>query len=445
MQIAATLNRFGRQIVEVSLRRQFFRNVAVVLTGAALAQLITVALSPVISRLFSPAAFGALGTFMALLGLIGPIATLTYSAAIVLPKHDEESAAVVWLSLLISAVVSIISLVAIVLFDTYSTGNWLESVQSLLYLVPLVIVFEAVFQVAQQCMIRERRYRQTAQISIIQAAVSSAAKIGAGIFSPSSFSLVLVSLLAVPINAVLLGLALNSNSSRSWWPAPAPLKAISATAIRYLDFPLYRAPQSLISAVSLSLPLLILAYFHGPAAAGFFTLSNSVLGSPTQLLTKAINDVFFPRLVDASHKGEQTKLLILKAAGALGAVSIIPLGAVALAGPFLFQLVFGARWLEAGEYSQWLSLLTFTTLVLRSGLSAVPILNMQGTYLIFEIASTILKLGSLSITLFADLPPIVPIALFAITGSVTNALFFWYVIIKSEQFDKGNSHVAIAQ
>jgi O-antigen/teichoic acid export membrane protein len=187
--------------------------------------------------------------------------------------------------------------------------------------------------------------------------------------------------------------------------------------------------------------LLVLAYLHGVVAAGFFTLSNSVLAAPTQLLTKAINDVFFPRLVEASHKGEQTKTLILKAASALGAVSIVPLGAIALAGPLLFQLVFGAPWLEAGEYSQWLALLTFTTLVLRSALSAAPILNMQGAYLIFEITSTALKLASLSITLFADLRPIVPVALFSIVGSTTNVLFFWYIIIRSEQFDKDNTHV----
>jgi len=442
MPIATALNRFSRQIVEVSLRRQFFRNVAVVLTGAALAQIITVALSPIISRLFSPAAFGALGTFMALVGLIGPVATLTYSAAIVLPKRDEDATALVWLCLLISAVVSIASLLAAVVFNHYSSDSWLGSVQDLLYVMPLVIVFEALFQAAQQWMIREKRFGVTAQINVIQAVVSGLAKVAAGAFFSGSFSLVAVSLLAVPINAVLFVLALNSNRSRPWWPAPVPFKALSAAAFRYLDFPVYRAPQSLVNAVAQSLPLLILAYFNGPAAAGFFTLCNSVLGAPTQLLTKTINDVFFPRLVDASHKGERTRPLLLKATGALAAVSIVPLGALALAGPFLFQQIFGARWLEAGEYSQWLSLLTFTTLALRPALSALPILNMQGTYLLFEISSTILKLASLSIAAFGDFPPVVPVALFSVAGSITNILFFWYVIRKSEQFDERSIHVA---
>jgi O-antigen/teichoic acid export membrane protein len=438
MPIATTLNRLGRHIVEIFLRRQFFRNVAVVLTGAALSQVITVALSPIISRLFSPAAFGVVGTFMAVMGLIGPITTLAYSAAIVLPKQDEDAAAVVWLSLLSSAAVSIISFFVVVLLDSYIVVDWLEPVRMLLYFVPVVIIFEGVFQVAQQCLIRERRYLSVAYINITQAALSGGAKILAGLSYPSSFSLVLASLLAVPFNAVLCVIMLNLSRPEGWWPAPARLEKISATARRYLDFPLYQAPQSVVSAISQSLPLLVLAYFHGPAAAGFFSLSNSVLGAPTQLLTKAINDVFYLRLVDASHKGEEIKPLILKAAGTLSAISIIPLGAVALAGPFLFQLLFGVSWSEAGEYSQWLSLLTFTTLVLRSGLSAVPILNMQGEYLLFEITSTMLKLASLSVTLIAQVQPVVPIALFSIVGSITNVLFFFYVTIKSGRLDKDN-------
>jgi O-antigen/teichoic acid export membrane protein len=442
MPIAVTLNRLGRHVAQNFFRGQFFRNVAVVLTGAALSQAITIALSPIVSRLFSPAAFGVLGTFMAVLGLIGPITTLAYSAAIVLPKHDEDSSAVVWLSLLISAVVSIITFFVVVVFDSYILVDWLEPVRVLLYCLPVVILFEGLFQIAQQCLIRERRYLSAAKINIMQAVLSGAAKILAGLFFPTSFSLVVVSLLAVPLNAVLCFLTLDWFRPRSW-PRPSTLNKIRATAHRYVDFPLYRAPQAVVNAFSQSLPLLVLAYFHGPAAVGFFTLSNSVLGAPTQLLSKTINDVFFPRLVEASHTGERTRPLILKAAATLGATSMIPLCAIAVAGPFFFQHVFGARWSEAGEYAQWLSLFTFSTLILRPGLSAVPILHLQGVYLTFEIVSTVLKLASLSVTLITEFRPIVPVALFSTIGALSNILFFWYVALKSAEVDAGKSRLRV--
>jgi O-antigen/teichoic acid export membrane protein len=414
-------------------RRPFVRNVAVVLTGAAMSQAIGIAISPIVSRLFSPEAFGVLGSFMSVLGLIGPLVTLTYAGAIVIPQHEEESAAIVWLSMIISAGMAIASVLAIAVYSFCSTQAGRTDVRGLLCLVPIVIVFEALLQVSQQCMIRERRYRETAQFNILQAIVTAAAKVAAGFRSPTAFALVLVSLLAVPINAGFYAAALNINRSDGWWPPRIQLDDIKAAARRYVHFPLYRAPQSLVSAFSLSMPLLVLAYFHGTAAAGFFTLSNTVLGAPTQLMTKAINDVFFPRLVDGAHRREDVTVLVLKAAGALGAVSIVPMLVLILAGPELFRLVFGVRWSEAGEYSRWLSLLTCTTLVLRAALTATPILNLQGTYLIFEIASTALKLASLSIAMFGSFSPLVAVASYSIAGSVSNVLFFWYIIVRSTQ------------
>ena len=442
MPIAVKLKHFGQKIVDASSRRQFLRNVAVVLTGAALAQVIVVASSPIISRLFSPAAFGVLGMFTALLGLIGPVATLTYSAAIVLPKEQKESAAVVWLCLLISSAMAVASLLIVSLYDAYFDVEWLRPVRSLLYLVPVVVLFEGLYQVGQQWMIRDRRYRQTAQLSIIQVLISTAAKIGAGLAFPSSFSLVLVSMLAVPFNGALCWLALNLDRARGWWPPATQVTAVRSAANHYRDFPIFRAPQSLVYATSQSLPVLILASLFGPAVAGFFTLTNSVLAAPTQLLTKAINDVFFMRLVDASHNGERTRTLILKAAGALSAVSIVPVGILMLAGPSIFSTVFGERWSEAGEYSRWLSLLSFTTLILRSGLSAAPVLKAQGAYLFFEVSSTLLKSAAISIHLFGGFSPILSIALYATTGSTVNVLFFWYLLIKSKKFDDRNAAAA---
>lgn len=438
MQVAAALHRLRRKIVEAFLQRQFFRNVAVVLTGAALAQVIGIAVSPIVSRLFSPEAFGVLGSFMSVLGLVSPVVTLTYAGAIVLPRREAESAGLVWLSILISAGVSLVSVIAIAFYDAYGARKLPNSIQGLLYVVPIVIVFEALLQVAQQCMIRQKRYRQIARFGVIQAVVSAVAKVAAGFFSPGAFLLVLVSLLAVPLNAVFCAVALNTSRSGHRWPPAARMQDIKAVARRYIDFPLYRAPQALVGTASLSLPLLVLAYFYGPAATGFFTLSNSVLGAPTQLMSRAINDVFFPRLVEGSHRREETRSFILKAAGALGAVSLVLLLVLLFAGPLLFQFVFGARWFEAGEYARWLALLTCTSVVLGSALSAAPVLKLQGSYLAFEIISTCLKLGSLSIIALGKFEPIVPIACYAIVGSISNTVFFWYIVAKAGQFDRDN-------
>jgi O-antigen/teichoic acid export membrane protein len=64
------------------------RNVTIVASGTAGAQVITMAFAPLITRLYGPEAFGLLGTFVAILGIVTPLAALTYPIAIVLPKSD---------------------------------------------------------------------------------------------------------------------------------------------------------------------------------------------------------------------------------------------------------------------------------------------------------------------------------------------------------------------
>lgn len=50
-------------------KSKFVRNVAIVATGTAGAQAITMAFAPIITRLYGPEAFGLLGTFMAILAI----------------------------------------------------------------------------------------------------------------------------------------------------------------------------------------------------------------------------------------------------------------------------------------------------------------------------------------------------------------------------------------
>src|SRR5690625_2405156 len=93
---------------------QFVRNVSIVATGTVGAHVISIAVSPIITRLYGPEAFGIMGTFNSLMSIIIPIAALTYPYAIVLPKKDEEAVSIMRLSIIISILISLILLFIIV-------------------------------------------------------------------------------------------------------------------------------------------------------------------------------------------------------------------------------------------------------------------------------------------------------------------------------------------
>lgn len=413
-------------------RRPLIRSIAVVLTGTAAAQIVNVAASPILSRLFDPAAFGALGTFMAVVGLANPIAALTYPAAIVLPADDDDALALVWASLLSSLAFAAVLLLGVCIY--LEMLNDITAMRLLLFVLPLQVIFEALLQAAQQWMIRKRRYGTSARVIIAQAIVVSLSKILVGLFWPTPFALILVSLLASPFSSIVFLAWLNVGGER--WPAQTSLRRLRLTARKYLDFPIFRAPQTLVAAISQSSPLLLLAIFHGPVAAGFFSLSNSVLGAPATLLAKTVSDIFFPRLAELANHGQETRPLLLKATGALCAITALPFAVLILLSPQIFGFIFGTKWTEAGVYSQFLSFFFLTTIITRPSFAAVSVYRVQGAYLVYEILGIIVRLGALSVNAFIETSPVVPIALFSLAGSVANLAFLGYILGVAKRFDR---------
>ena len=84
-------------------RSPFIKSILTLVTGSSIAQAITLLVTPILSRIYSPADFGVFTFFMAIVGAFALIATLRYEIAIMLPKKDQEAVNIVSLSLIINA------------------------------------------------------------------------------------------------------------------------------------------------------------------------------------------------------------------------------------------------------------------------------------------------------------------------------------------------------
>jgi len=119
---------------------KFINNIIIVASGTALAQIITFGLTPIITRIYGPTSFGVLGTFMAIINILGPVAALTYPIAIILPKKNGEARQIMKLSLFICVIFGIISgLVLLLTFDIIVDLFNLDLVAPFLFLVRTTI------------------------------------------------------------------------------------------------------------------------------------------------------------------------------------------------------------------------------------------------------------------------------------------------------------------
>ncbi|WP_455231629.1 lipopolysaccharide biosynthesis protein [Geopseudomonas aromaticivorans] len=421
-------------------KSHFIRNVAIVATGAAGAQAITIGFTPIIARMYSPETIGVVGTFTAALAVISPLATLSYPNAIVLPKEDHEALALVKLSIGIALVTSLITAIVITLFKEpiIKTAD-LQQAEPFLLLIPAAMMLSAIFSTASQWIIRRKLYKINAKIAILQATLINIAKVVVGAVAPLASSLVMITIAGNAIHTAMLytGIKLDSNTTISETKKQENTTTkIKTAAWKYRDFLFYRTPEITLGEASQSLPIILLTSCFGAAAAGHYVLGRMVLSAPSALIGRAVGDVIYPRIAETYNNKETITRLVIRSTSTLFIIGIIPFGTIFMFGPWLFTLVFGNDWLMAGEYARWLSLWLLFMLANPPATKALTVLGAQKIQLILVITTITLRAAALLAGYFAFKNDIIAIALFGAAGAITNIFLIATAIRKCATHDK---------
>src|SRR5699024_5363495 len=307
----------------------------------------------------------------------------------------------------------------------------LTDVNNYLYLIPLVIVFSGIMQVLQQWLIRTEQFSINARSTFYRSLIINSSKAGFGFINPVPSVLVFLTAIGNVVSAFLMLILLRARNSipkTRYLPRNDKRKSIKQFAKKYIDFPIYRAPESFLNATSQGLPVLLLSAFFGPASAGYYTIGWTVLSLPARLIGDAVGDVFYPRVVSAVENKEKVSNLIKKATLLLSLFGIIPFGVIILGGPFLFDFIFGNEWIVAGEYARWIALFGFTNFVKKPSIRSLAALNAQSFHLGTTVFMLIIRLIFLGIGFFVFADDVITVALFSISGAILNICLIFIVI-----------------
>jgi len=97
------------------------------------------------------------------------------------------------------------------------------------------------------------------------------------------------------------------------------------------------------------------ATLFGQESLGQFSLASRVLVLPGALIATALRQVFARQLADRRHSHQPASRLYRATLLALVPVAVAIVLITVLAGPTIFQVVFGPQWELAGEYARALS------------------------------------------------------------------------------------------
>tara|TARA_R110001583_G_scaffold195448_1_gene373750 strand:- start:11871 stop:13142 length:1272 start_codon:yes stop_codon:yes gene_type:complete len=421
----------------IVIKNNTLKNIVTLMTGTLGAQVFALAITPVITRLYAPDQYGMMGMFLAIIIVLVPISALTLPAAIVLPKLDEDAKSLAFISIMLSAVFSIfLFIVLLIALNPLVERFNLESIKWLLLLVPVTMFFSTFHQVFEQWMIRNKQFKFISKISIFQSLSLNGSKAVTGLFAPFGSSLIVLTSLGYAIHSVLFFFSGGKTLLRDIVNLKKSNQYYWQLLKRYIDFPVFRAPNVFLNLASQSLPILFLATTFGPTAAGFYTLARTMMNIPATLIGKAVGDVFYPKLSELKINKLPIYSLFAKTTLILAALGIIPYLTVFLFGEFLFGLVFGAKWSAAGVYAGWLSIWIYTIFLSPLCTNILAVINRQG----FNLLNTIIKVAVRTLILigciYYKISAIESVILFSVASATINIIFILVVLYMVKKHDE---------
>ncbi|MBX3175997.1 MAG: oligosaccharide flippase family protein [Candidatus Hydrogenedentes bacterium] len=402
----------------------FYKSVAWVAGGTAVAQAVTILSTPVVTRLYTPADYGVFAVFTAILGVLQPLATLTYAMAIPLAEDRRQAQNVLKLCLAIVAGISLLLGVAVI-FSGGFLAAWFEmpAAEAYLWLLPICLLGAGCYESLSGWALREKHFRIMSSTQISQSVSSAGAKIGLGFLGIQPLGL-LLGLLASSVAGSFSLLrklvqtepeALQSFSRRELW----------AAAVRFKAFPQYRSWSRLLLGLNVRLPVFLMAALFDPVSVGYFGLASTMVDLPMSLIGNSVSKVFYAEIArfgkERPDKILRLSMSIMKKMSALG---ILAASALVIAGPWMFSLVFGPEWNEAGIFARWLAIAIMLRFVSSPVMHCLDVLEMQGLQLLINIVRVVIVSCAFGLAWMWGLAPVETAGLYA-SGL---ALFYALVI-----------------
>jgi lipopolysaccharide exporter len=338
--------------------------------------------SPILTRLFTPEAFGMIAVYTSIVSVFATIGCLRYDLAILLPEDDETAVSLLMLSL--AALVFICAILSLLVWlMTADIVEWLSCrpLAPYLWTGPIGVLGGGAYQALSCWALRKEAFGEIARTKLSQNAGMLVTQIGLGEWMSGSPGGLLAGDLVSRFGGVGALLRYSWPSLRRSHPG---LRELATNAVRYRRFPLYSAPASLLTAVSTQIPVIMLSRYFGPAVTGWYALTYRVLRAPAVMVGQAAAQSLFAGAAKISRDQERLRALTEKTAIVLVVIGLPVFALVVQEGSDVFATLFGVKWQRGGLYAQILSPWFFVSFVCSPLSNLLTVREWQATTLVYS-------------------------------------------------------------
>ena len=364
-------------------KSDFNKNILTLMTGTTLAQAIPIAISPILTRIYTPEDFGLYAIFVAIVAIFGSVVNGRYDQAIMLPKRDEDAINIFALGFIISCGVSLLLLITVVLFNDYFTKLLLnDDIGLWLYFVPLAVFLTGIFNLLNYFNTRKKYYKDLATATIIRSLLTGIIQLSLGFTKQGATGLISGQMISQFFENTILLKNLIKNKELIF---KISKEKIIALAKRYREIPKYSILATLSNTLAHRLTNILISSFYSVATLGFYSLVQRVLGVPSSLIGHSIGQVFFQEATKEKHETGQAINTFSKTVKKLIIIGLPSFTILFFTVEELFAFMFSEEWRIAGVYAKIVIPWVFISFVV-STVSFIDILmEKQKKYLIFNI------------------------------------------------------------
>lgn len=373
----------------LKLKSEFSRHVLTLMTGTTIAQAIPIAISPILTRLYSPEDFGVFALYMSVASLITVIVTGRYELAIMLPKKESDAMNIVALSFIITTFISLFTLVLVIVFND-AIASLLKSpdIANWLYFIPVTVFLTGIYQSLNYWNNRKKQYVVLAKNKVYQSTTTGVANITMGISGHTYGGLIFGSILGQSVSTVILG-SKFMKAERGFLSKVNQGKIV-ALAKKYKKFPLINSLHAFVNIFKENAVKIFIALKYSQATLGYYFFMLRLMKLPAGLLGSSIAQVFYREGSEQYRKTGNIQKQVLTLIKKLFIIAIVPVSFLFFFAEDLFGFIFGAQWIIAGTYAKAISPYILFHFV-ASPLGMIPlIVNKQEKAFIWGMAESIL-------------------------------------------------------
>ena len=370
-------------------KHKFIKNIATLMSGTVLAQLITFLSMLLITNFYTASDFGVYALFISISSIFTVIATGRYELAIILPKRHSTA-------LNILALITFISLVfCFVLFCfisfSYSFIVKCFNIQldyNVLQLLPIFIFFSSLSQSFYYFFNRFAEYKIMSLSRILYSSCNALMMVFWGKTCLFDNGLIISCLISNLVLVLFYIINFSKKYKNSFWYIRWTV--IKILAFRYKNFPKYTLLSTFIENTSLQMPTFLLSIFYNSEIVGYYALSYRCIAAPLQIITTSFGDVFRKNAINVYLKLGNCVELFESFSKKLLCFSLILFFPFIIFGREIFIFIFGIDWEISGIFTQILSPAYILRLIASPMSNITYILEKQKFDLLLQVLNIII-------------------------------------------------------